>query len=243
MSRGARFGGRATDAESRRGRRREVPSNLRLGAHLGLAFAVLLPAAIAAAPAGAATKASCAKTGDTVLRNSTARIYDIGQRVYACHFETRRRTLLTRYVSASDDPESVRGFVRGRLAGRFVAFGDGVGCDRLGDCSASVRVVDTRTGAGVHRVSVIVPAGTSHGGKVPGLPALHLRRDGSAAFLIGPSADAAWEVWRLTGAAGPQRLDAGDVDARSMAVSEDWIYWRRDGRPFSAPWDPAQPST
>lgn len=208
-----------------------------------LALALLLLVAAAAAPAAAATKKLCAKAGDTVLRNSTARVYDVGARVYSCHLKSRRRTFLTRYTSAADDPEDVRGFVRGRLAGRFVAFGDGFGCDRLGDCSATVRVVDTRTGAGVHRVSVIVPAGTPNGGKVPALPALHLRSDGSAAFLIGPSADAAWEVWRLTGAAGPQRLDAGDVDPRSMAVSADWIYWRRDDQAFSAPWNPAQPST
>ena len=208
-----------------------------------LAFALLVLVAIAAAPAGAATKRkSCAKAGDTVLRNSTARVYDVGQKVYACHLKTRRRTFLTRYVSAADDPEDVKGFVRGRLAGRFVAFGDAFGCDRLGDCGASVRVVDTRTGDGVHEVAVTIPAGTPNGGKVPELPALHVRSDGSAAFLIGPSADAAWEVWRLS-AAGPQRLDAGNVDRTSMAVSQDWIYWRRDDQPFSAPWNPTQPST
>ena len=200
-----------------------------------LAFALLL-VVIAIAPAGAAAKKkSCAKAGDTVLRNSSARIYDVGQKVYACHLATRKRTFLTRYVSAADSPEDVRGFIRGRLAGRFVAFGDGFGCDRLGDCSASVRVVDTKTGGGVHEVAVTIPAGTPNAGKIPQLPTLHVRTDGSTAFLMGPSSDDTWEVWRLN-AAGPQRLDAGNVDPKSMAISANWIYWTRDGQPFSAPW-------
>jgi hypothetical protein len=203
---------------------------------MGLGRLLILVALLAAPSSAAAATTSCAKTGRTVMKNATTRVYDVKERVYACHLKSRRRTFLTRRTPAPDDVEDHRGFIRARLAGRFVAFGDEFGCNRLGDCTGSVRVVDARTGRDLYDgASVIIPAGTVNAGRPPTLPALHLKRTGAAAFVIGPTSDQPYELWRLD-ADGVQRLDGGNIDPASLASNAARIYWTRDGQPFTATW-------
>ena len=202
--------------------------------------AMFLIAVLAAAiPSGgpqAASTACARQGGDTLMNNRLVRVYEKGlDRVYACNRRTGRRFFLTnRGLDA--DGEDEESFIAPRLAGRFIAFGDSFGCDRYGDCGGIVRVVDTRDGADVHVGGVTVFRGTPNSNRTPTLAALRLKKNGSAAFIIGPGPTDAWEVQRMD-RHGNQRLDGGDVDPRSLATSETRIYWMKGGIAASASFD------
>ncbi|HVL95661.1 MAG TPA: hypothetical protein VM266_07350 [Solirubrobacteraceae bacterium] len=202
------------------------------------ALLLLLIALVATAtpPAGAAKKKRCAKAGITRLENERVRIYGTSaNRIYACNLRTGRRVFITRSAAGADDLDEFRGFVRARLAGRYVAFGDDFGCDRAaGDCHGSVRVVDALTGKDRHAFNLFA---RREGERLPMpvLSALALKKNGSAAAIVAPSGEAPWEVWRLD-ADGVARIDSGNVDPGSLATNETRIYWLRDGAAFSAPW-------
>lgn len=184
-----------------------------------------------------AKRTSCQKPGVTRLKSSVARVYETRSgRVHVCHLHTGRRFLVTRTREPLDSPDQVSGFVRPRLSGRYLAFGDEFSCDRVyGDCSARVRVVDVTSGRNKHAVTSFIPRGTRESPPSPRLPALQLKPNGSAAFILGPDADAAWAVWKLD-PDGDTRLDAGNLDPHSLATNRTRIYWTRDGVPSSARW-------
>ena len=196
---------------------------------------LILLALLAAPSSAAAARKSCARTGDTVMKNGTVRIFSTDAvRVYSCHLKSRRRTFLTRHTADYDSLEDYESFIRPRLAGRFVAFGDEFGCSRYGDCYGGVRVVDARSGENFADGGVFVPDGARNS-RIPSLHALHLRPDGAAVFIAGPTFDQPYEIVRI-GVGDPLRLDQGNIDPRSLATNARRIYWTRDGQPFTATW-------
>lgn len=171
----------------------------------------------------------------------------------ASSFPARGSTLLDNgravvYADRSDD--SYYGRVRGRsrvsylgedrasgsstfsgiddfaLAGTFVALAeDSCGIDR---CDHTARTVDLWTGKEIR--------GSTDGGEIV---ALRLAPGGSLALVHADgdlNDDVDSNTVQRVQRSGTATLDSGpDVDARSLAVSARWMYWRRGGETRAAP--------
>lgn len=202
---------------------------MRVPAAVTAAVAALLLLAINAPTA--TSRGPCAKSRSvTMAVNAQVRVYRLTDSVFACYRKTGRTTFLDHTRR-----DELQEFTSVRVAGRFVGFDSGFGCDRhYGDCAGYVKVVDARSGKRKH--SFATQDSRLEGeprSQVPELSDFALRPNGSAALIIGPTEALDLEVWKLD-AEGNTRLDRGpDVERGSLAISRRWVYWRRGGAAFA----------
>lgn len=183
---------------------------------------------VAALPA---TALACgASRGHVVAHSKKVRVYwvsDDGERAYrACEQPRGRPVALGLGAMDSGYPEKFQ------IAGRFLAYGDGLIDRHTGDADYRVHVLD------VHRRADRW-AWAFGLAQVPGRPAddldlrgIHLRPNGAVAFLVGPidlngGAAYASQVWMAEPGRGRRLLDSSlDIDLKSFAVTGRQITWR-----------------
>jgi hypothetical protein len=176
--------------------------------------------------AAAAPKASCRTRGDTLLANTTVRVFEVPARagfksLLVCAGRRGRA-----YRIALDDETS-----RLVVAGHDVAY-ELDDCTSKG-CSDGIHVRDAVTGR-----ERLVPAAPDQ--PAPAAGNLALTPTGTLAWptsrIVGNGGQIEHAVWLLGPTGDPQRLDAGpDVELGSVAISENFVYWTRGGVPRSAP--------
>ena len=184
-----------------------------------------LTAAFAATPAGVAeakAKPKCsAKGSTTIARTVTVRVYEVGDldhTVYGCLLSTGKRKALATYQSCgcsiSDEP-------RPRIwLNRATVALNPYGCPPIGiegECAGSVFSLDLRQR--VRKYQDSVPKGY--------VSQLVLRTNGSFAYIADGGV-------RKADSAGAAELDAGPVEAGSLARAGGIVYWTKAGQPFSA---------
>lgn len=202
---------------------------MRVPAAVTAAVAALLLLAVNAPTA--TSREPCAKSRSvTMAVNAQVRVYRLRASVFACYRRSGRTTFLDHTRR-----DELQEFTSVRVAGRFVGFDHGFGCDRhYGDCAGYVKVVDVRSGKRRH--SFVTQDSRLAGeppSQVPELSDFALRPNGSAALIIGPTEAVELEVWKLD-SEGNTRLDHGpDVEPGSLATNGRWVYWRRGSAAFA----------
>jgi hypothetical protein len=198
---------------------------------VSLLFALMPPAASAGTK-----RAPCTfvQPTVTVYASEYARVFqkrakdaDNPDPVYACLYSRNRVFRL-----GTDDCFDSHGVGDVRLAGRYVGYSVEV-CG-ISEGSDDVRVKDLRTGALVHHVDATdtVPVPDSYV-----VTDLELRRTGAVGWIVERFEDAGpngFEVHTL-GRDGVNRIvdSSTQIEKNSLALSQQWLFWRKDGSAFS----------
>ena len=185
---------------------------------------VALVVVLAIGPAGVAeaAKKPCQRKGShTLASSSKVRIYEVGdvdRTVVGCLRSTNKRKAVAAYTSCdcsvSDEPTPRIWLNREAVAvNRYGCPPPGL----EGDCGGTVASFDLRQR--VKRYGEDVPKGF--------VAQLVLKPNGSFAYI-------AADTVRKADSSGTGQLDAGPVEAGSLARAGSTVYWTKAGQPFSA---------
>ena len=185
---------------------------------------VALVVVLAIGPAGVAEAANkpCQRKGShTLASSSKVRVYEVGgidRTVIGCLRSTDKRKAIATYTSCgcsvSDEPTPKIWLNREAVAvNRYGCPPPGL----EGDCGGTVASFDLRKR--LKRYGEDVPKGF--------VAQLVLKPNGSFAYI-------AADTVRKADSAGTGQLDAGPVEAGSLARAGSIVYWTKAGQPFSA---------
>lgn len=189
--------------------------------------------ALAAPPAGAATRRSCSSPGArTVAQNTQARVFQRGSRLYGCLRSSGRRMKLD--VSFDDGYVTSHEFRDVRLAGRYVAWvWESVDVSCKAACPPDYET--TRTGV---QVADLRHRRTRSTRAAPVAKSLRVSTRGGAAWA---AEDLSGFAVHSYDAAGDRVLDTGNVGPASVRVTASIVSWAKDGASASRPLGPGWP--